>query len=69
MSIEPAIRQAAIAIDHVFDAAICVLAGFDFIGGCCPKPPDAQLAAKEGWIWVRHQWHDASPRAKVDPAL
>lgn len=59
MLINPAVRQAAIASDHIFDAMICVLAGFDFLGGYCPRPGDAQLAAKEGWIWVRHQWHVA----------
>ncbi len=35
------------------DAAVCVLAGFDFMRGTCPAPADPERARKEGWIWVR----------------
>ena len=37
------------------DAAVCVLAGFDFLRGAAHKPDDAELtlARYEGWIWVR----------------
>ncbi|MCB1698017.1 MAG: DUF429 domain-containing protein [Halioglobus sp.] len=35
------------------DAAVCVLAGFDFLSGACPAPADPERARKEGWIWVR----------------
>ncbi len=35
------------------DAALCLVAGMDFIFGRCPAPDDLALAKKEGWIWVR----------------
>lgn len=35
------------------DAAVCVLAGGDFLKGCAPEPLDLELAQTEGWIWVR----------------
>ena len=35
------------------DAAICVLAGVDFLRGEVIEPTDLKLAKKEGWIWVR----------------
>jgi predicted RNase H-like nuclease len=35
------------------DAAVCVLAGADFLRGDAHPPDDAELAAKEGWIWSR----------------
>ncbi|MPZ76561.1 MAG: DUF429 domain-containing protein [Deltaproteobacteria bacterium] len=35
------------------DAAVCVLAGADFINGLCIMPIDAAVAKREGWIWVR----------------
>ena len=34
------------------DAAICVLAGADFLAGRCLEPTDFTIAKKEGWIWV-----------------
>jgi hypothetical protein len=37
--------------DHILDAAMCVLAGADFIEKRCHEPPDRELAEKEGWIW------------------
>ena len=39
--------------DHALDAAICVLAGADFLREEVIPPPDLKLAKKEGWIWVR----------------
>jgi predicted RNase H-like nuclease len=39
--------------DDALDAAICVLAGADFLRGDVYKPTDLELAKKEGWIWVR----------------
>ncbi len=39
--------------DDVLDAAICVLAGVDFLRGEVIEPTDVQTAKKEGWIWVR----------------
>ncbi len=35
------------------DAALCLVAGMDFLCGRCPAPDDLALAKKEGWIWVR----------------
>lgn len=37
----------------LFDAAICVLAGADFLGGRAAAPRQLDRAKKEGWIWVR----------------
>jgi predicted RNase H-like nuclease len=36
------------------DAAICVLAAWDFLQRKCIQPTDLETARKEGWIWVRH---------------
>lgn len=48
-----AIRSTARVSDHVFDAAICVIAGFDFLRSECSPPVDLDEARREGWIWVR----------------
>jgi hypothetical protein len=42
------------AREHDLDAALCVLAGADFLGGRAPAPPTEhrELAEAEGWIWV-----------------
>ncbi len=37
------------------DAALCLVAGMDFVCGSCPAPDDLELAKKEGWIWVREE--------------
>jgi predicted RNase H-like nuclease len=37
----------------VLDAAVCVLAGLDFLTGKATPPSDRDLAESEGWIWVR----------------
>jgi hypothetical protein len=34
------------------DAAVCVLAGADFISGRAMNPEDRALAEREGWIWT-----------------
>jgi len=39
--------------DDALDAAICVLAGVDFLRGEVIDPTDLKLAKKEGWIWVK----------------
>ena len=39
--------------DHVLDAALCVVAGFDFWDGLSVGPEDFGLAQHEGWMWVR----------------
>lgn len=41
--------------DDVLDAALCVLAGADFLQGQAEPPTDWPQARKEGWIWVRNQ--------------
>jgi len=35
------------------DAAVCVLAGYDFVAGLSPGPVDLAVAKREGWIWAR----------------
>ena len=37
----------------VLDAALCCLAGADFLHGTAMLPEDRGVAEKEGWIWVR----------------
>jgi hypothetical protein len=37
------------------DAIICVLAGMDFLKGDAHPPEKSELAAKEGWIWVKRK--------------
>lgn len=49
----PQDRTAMEVSADALDAAICVLAGFDFLRGDACKPEDAELARREGWIWVR----------------
>ncbi len=43
--------------DDALDAAICVLAGVDFLARDVLEPKDAgvsmEVAKKEGWIWVK----------------
>lgn len=39
--------------DDALDAAICVLAGADFLRRDVYEPIDLELAKKEGWIWVQ----------------
>ena len=39
------------------DAAVCVLAGFDFLRGLAYEPADPDLARHEGWMWVRRFPH------------
>jgi predicted RNase H-like nuclease len=42
-----------LADPDALDAAVCVLAGADFLRGDAHPPEDPALAAKEGWIWSR----------------
>jgi hypothetical protein len=44
--------EALVASADVLDAAICLLAGKDFLLGKAFPPVDASLAVKEGWIWA-----------------
>jgi len=39
--------------DDALDAAICILAGADFLRGDVLQPEDIALAKKEGWIWIK----------------
>ncbi|HEY0138497.1 MAG TPA: DUF429 domain-containing protein [Nannocystis sp.] len=41
--------------EDMLDAAVCVLAGADFLQGHCaaPAPAELPLAQQEGWIWYR----------------
>lgn len=39
--------------DNALDAAICTVAGQDFLTGRAVPPVERELARKEGWIWVR----------------
>lgn len=41
----------------LLDAAVCVLAGADFLSGCALPPENLPLAQREGWIWTRR--HEA----------
>jgi hypothetical protein len=45
-------KYAAGSVD-VFDACLCLLAAKDFVERACTAPDDEDLAAKEGWIWVK----------------
>jgi len=58
-------RDALLADNDVFDAALCVLTGGDFLSGrCCPPPPEAiRTVHREGWIWVRD---NAKEETRVD---
>lgn len=53
LRIDDAIIDTAVASDDALDAAICCLSAADFLAGECYEPEDPELAAKEGWIWVR----------------
>ena len=41
--------------DHTVDAAICVLAGLDFLADKSEGPDDRvqKQAKREGWIWAK----------------
>lgn len=47
--------QPMLASAHLLDAAVCLLAGGDFLRGESMPPPaeDEPAARREGWIWVR----------------
>ena len=45
----PAYRGESGAVE---DAVVCLLAAKDFLAGRAVPPPDAELAATEGWIWA-----------------
>ncbi len=49
----PGLIESALGLDHLFDAALCVLAAADFVRGDVLAPEDPETARIEGWIWVR----------------
>jgi uncharacterized protein (DUF433 family) len=62
------------------DAAVCVLAGVDFLEDRSPCPVKRLPAEQEGWIWVRtvadsesradvDSAHDVARRISIDPAI
>ena len=53
MALPAEVADAMRSVDHVLDAAVCVLAGFDFADGSVIMPSDHALAEREGWIWVK----------------
>lgn len=56
LQLEHSIFEACLASEHLLDACLCCLAGWDFLQGEAAAPTEAQhdLAHKEGWIWVRY---------------
>jgi len=42
-----------IADDDLLDAAVCVLAGHDFLTGNAKAPQEPERYRTEGWIWAR----------------
>ena len=52
-----AVREVAATHADAFDAAICVIAGADFLRGHCRTPKTGELprANREGWIWFREK--------------
>lgn len=55
LDIPPSLAADLDAGEHLLDAALCCLAGADFLAGTCPGPEADQreTARVEGWIWVR----------------
>ncbi len=53
LKIDSAALQQGRESDHLLDAMICVVAGFDFLDGKCLKPDNQSNVQREGWIWVR----------------
>jgi len=46
-------RAALLQHADVLDAALCLLAGADFLSGAVIEPENSAEARHEGWIWVR----------------
>jgi predicted RNase H-like nuclease len=51
LAISESVPDLATSADLV-DAAVCVLAGADFVAGRAMSPEDRTLAEREGWIWT-----------------
>ncbi len=54
LEIDPALRDAALRSDHVFDAVICALVALAAKAGLTHRPPpeEREAARREGWIHV-----------------
>lgn len=52
VEIEPKLRALLTSNADALDAAVCVLAGSDFLRGRALPPPNLDEAKREGWIWV-----------------
>ncbi len=52
VEIEPKLRALLTSNADALDAAVCVLAGSDFLRGRALPPPDLDEANRDGWIWV-----------------
>jgi predicted RNase H-like nuclease len=52
VEIEPTLRALLMSNADALDAAVCVLAGRDFLRGHALPPPNLDEAKREGWIWV-----------------
>ena len=48
-------HQRSQMVDHLLDAAVCVLAGGAFLEGSCVAPVDLEEAMVEGWIWFSEE--------------
>jgi hypothetical protein len=47
------VPESAICLSgHRLDAVIATIAAADFVAGRCEGPVDADLAQREGWIWI-----------------
>ena len=53
VDLQPDVRDAALASDHVLDAILCCVAAHDYAEGKVFEPEEEARAAVEGWIWVR----------------
>ena len=54
---------ADVLLEHpdALDAAICAVAGADFLSGRVVSPADQALAEREGWIWFRPPANELGP--------
>lgn len=55
LSVDDDAAKLMVQSDHALDAALCTVAGLDFLAGDVLEPEDLDLAQREGWIWVPSQ--------------
>lgn len=55
VDLAPQVPDELIANDDLLDAALCVVAGFDFVTDDVVEPTDDEMARakREGWIWFK----------------